>query len=133
MVSRRRVLAATGLCLASAGCLSPESGTDDVVDIHAVSIHNEDAVARTLTVLLTEVDGTAAFEETVSVEPNGGREFPDPVTDAADYTVAVTLGDTTAREHVTAYLGEGESCAIPMIRVDETGRLHIRFLTYDSC
>lgn len=132
MVSRRTILAATGVCIASAGCLSTES-TGGAVDIDSVSIHNDDEVTHTLAIVITTGDEAAVFEETVSVDPNAGRSLSDPVTDAADYTVAVSLGETTVRERATEYATESQSCALPVVRIDSGGQLFLEFRTFDSC
>lgn len=132
-MDRRRFLQASlpTLAVIAAGCSFQQERTTalSIVEIEIENLTSEDV--RFTVEVFTE--SKTVFESSQLVTANGAIVIEQPVDDPGNYSLRITASEQTATQDVSLFADEGDSCVLPVVRLDQAGHLHIEGRGYSNC
>lgn len=114
-----------------AGCSSQQDQSTElsIVEIEIENLATEDV---TFTVDVRS-EGQTVYESSQFVSANAAVVIEQPVDEPGDYTLEITTPEQTATQSLSLFADEGDSCVLPVVRLDQDGVLHIEGRGYSRC
>jgi len=130
---RRRFLQALlpALMVTGAGCSFSQEQTPSlsIVDIEIENLTSDD-VTFTVEVF---TESQTVFESSQFVSAKDAVVIEQPVNEPADYSLKITTSEQTATQDLSLFADKGDSCVLPVVRLDLGGHLHIEGKGYSNC
>lgn len=130
---RRRFLQASlpALAVIGAGCSFQQEQTPSlsIVDIEIENLTSED-VTFAVSVF---TDSETVFESRQLVGAKDAVVIEQPVGEPGDYSLEITTSEQTATQNLSLFAEKGDSCVLPVVRLETGGHLRIEGRGYSSC
>ncbi|MCT9096757.1 hypothetical protein [Haloarchaeobius sp. HME9146] len=133
-MKRRRFLAFSvpALLTTVAGCSSRESG-GEALTIAVLELENLSDEEVVFDVAVVDTAGETVFETAQPVAGNAAVALDHPVAEPGDYTITLTTGGQNARQDISLFAADGDSCVRITGRRTQARQLQVSGIGYNDC